>query len=110
MMTSRVVPYRVPLNPEERFVMVFSQYGYQRKHSVNEMATKLLKEALEPIHLNTPYQGWKCEGDAMKLIQKRIDKIYGKVIFVREQKIDGRWQLVSMSEDLNVTPKPGSVS
>ena len=97
-MTSRVIPHRPLSKPNEQYVMIFAQLAeYNGDVIVNEAATKLLARSCDPIHLNIPYQCWKLD----KMLKKDgyeevITSVYGNVIIAREQKIDQRWQLVSM--------------
>jgi hypothetical protein len=99
-MISRVVSYtELPSQSAERFVMIFSQVNASKSHPVNDSATKLLKTAAQPTYLNTPYQGWKFDANSILLQDCVVDRVCGKAIIVREKKIDGRWQLVSMETE-----------
>jgi hypothetical protein len=99
-MISRVVSYtELPSQSDERFVMIFSQVNASKSHPVNDSATKLLKTAAQPTYLNTPYQGWKFDANSILLQDCVVDRVCGKAIIVREKKIDGRWQLVSMETE-----------
>ncbi len=89
-MTSRVVPYQ-PHAENERYVMVFSQASERPN---NAKATELFKNAVQPTQINTPYQGWRTDGQTIECRSQAVTQVYGPVVIVKEQKIDGRWQLV----------------
>ena len=94
-MVSRVVSYAVPCQSDERNVMFFAQQE-KPDATINKAATELLGIAKLPIHLNQPYEAWTFNGKAVMNVCDAVRFVYSTAIIVREKKIDGRWQLVSM--------------
>ena len=76
--------------------MILSQDSLMRGQDPNENATTLLNTATAPTHLNTPYQGWKFDKFPIEMKNYIVKRVCGRVIIVREQIIDNRWQLVSI--------------
>ncbi len=92
--TSRVVSYPTRTHQnDERFVILFSQDEKNASQPVNETAMNMFQTAVQPSCVNTPYQGWEQGSPSKEVV---VDHVYGSSIIVREKKIDGRWQLVSM--------------
>lgn len=88
----------------ERHVMIYSQLLStgpvfpdleEDTRPENSHATKLLSQAIKPIRINTPYQPWLCTNAKIEYICCPDNKVRGAVMIVKEQKIDGRWQLAS---------------
>ncbi len=96
MMISRVVAYRPLSSNTERFVMIFAQDSLAPGQATNETATRLLKTATTPTHVNTPFQGWKFDKFPIEMKDYIVNQVHGKAMFVREKIIEGRWQLVSI--------------
>jgi hypothetical protein len=94
-MVSRVVSYAAPCQSDERFVMIFAQQE-KPDATINKAATELLGTAKLPIHLNQPYEAWIFNGKAVMNVCDAVRFVYSTAIIVREKKIDGRWQLVSI--------------
>lgn len=99
MMTSRVIQYSVPRASDERHVMLFA-LDWNQSSLTNDRATALLSTAAQPTHLHAPYQGWKflvTSGTVpRRLYVPNTLRVCGNALVVREKKLDGRWQLVSM--------------
>jgi hypothetical protein len=88
-MTSCIVQYAAT-ESDEHYVMIYSTEKPSR--TVNVTATKLVETARKPRCMNSPYA--KPYGDRMGRIGRQ--KVCGKVIIVKEKKLDGRWQLVGI--------------
>lgn len=94
-MVSRVVSYAASCHSDERFVMIFAQQE-KPDATINKAATELLGTAKLPIHLNQPYEAWVFNGKAVMNVCDAVRFVYSTAIIVREKKVDGRWQLVSI--------------
>jgi hypothetical protein len=95
-MISRIVSYSKSAESDERFVVIFAQDENYGRQLFNEAATKLLSTARTPTHVNTPHQGWRFGTRSVTVKDNVVDRVCGNAITVREKKIDGRWQLVSL--------------
>jgi hypothetical protein len=93
-----VVPYLEQCPNDERLVMMFASTDWNKDTSFrNTTATQLLDAAEKPTNLNAPYHGWQFgEATGIKATESVVHFVHGKAIIVREKKIDGRWQLVSI--------------
>lgn len=97
--TSRVfTDPETPVGEDERLVMMF-WHDRSGSQPVNEYATTLFSSAQKPTYRNTPLRGWKVDCNLkspIHLALYAVTKVHGTVAIVREKKVDGRWQLVSI--------------
>ena len=104
-MMSCVVSYSAHCQSDERFVMIYAQNesrfpptlsnALDKPRGLKETPTTLFATAGVPAPTDTPYRGWRSGQTGKSSFNRQVLRD-DKVIIVREKKIEGRWQLVSM--------------